>query len=501
MPIPVHIVSGFLGAGKTSAIRHQLTERKGEQIAVVVNDFGEAGFDEAVIEGEAPYQITNIPGACVCCTAPEGFLQALGALIDGRPDRILIEPTGLARPQDIVDTVRRGPHRDEVEIQPVVVLVDPRRLDTPSPEEKALIAEQAEVADVLVANHTDGCSADELAAFDAWAGALWPAPLAVLHTTRGAVPFERMTWPEGEGPRRAPASDPHVHEHGHDEELEHDHAPGHAHDPEHGHAHDHLHGPEHDHAHDHLHGPEHDHAAHAHGSTEGFVARSLAWAPDVIFERSRLEDALDRAAKQEGAGRLTRAKGLFRTREGFLRIEWTAGRTHVEATAHRRDSRVDLIASGEGDALLEALAGDVEAAILDESELRAQANQIEIVLPEERIAVLRRDDVADVPDQIDDVSALFPKRTGEAARMSGVLARVDAPSDGFAVICAADGFASEPVPLRALREGVLLHGDGGEPLGEKKGGPFRLLIPEGVPDAPSACANVKAVTRIVVRTE
>ncbi len=468
MPIPLHIVSGFLGAGKTTAIRHQLRLRRDqasdEQIAVIVNDFGEAGFDEAVIEGESPFEITNIPGGCVCCTAPEGFVNALGSILAQKPDRILIEPTGLARPQDLVDTIRRGPHRDEVEVEPVVVLVDPRRLASPSPEEKGLIDEQAEVADVLVANHADVCSESELAAFDAWAAALWPAPLDTLHTSHGALSMEHMTWPEGEGPRRAPASDPHAHDHHHD------------------------HGHDHDHAHDHA----------PHGSTDGFVARSLAWAPDVVFERSRIEDALEAAAKQEGAGRLTRAKGLFRTREGFLRVEWTAGVTNVASTAHRRDSRVDLIAAGDGQALIDALARSIEAAILDETELRAQANQIEFVLPDESTAVLRRDDVAGVDGQIDDVSGLFPKRTGSAARMSGVLERVEAPDDGFAVICAADGFASEPVPLHALREGVLLHGDGGEPLSEKKGGPFRLLIPDDVPEA-SACANVKAVTRIVVR--
>jgi len=459
MATPVHIVSGFLGAGKTSAIRSQLARRRGEQVAVIVNDFGEAGFDEAVIEGEddAPFQITNIPGACVCCTAPEGFVAALGALLEQKPDRLLIEPTGLARPHDLVDTIRRGPHRDQLELAPVVVLVDPRRLTSPTDEEKSLIEEQAEVADVLLANHADACTPEQLAAFDAWAEALWPAPLATGHTTHGEVPEAWMAWPEGEGPRRAAGSDPHDHDH------------------------------------------EHGDHAHARGSTEGFVARSLGWPPGVVFERSRIEEALAEAARRDGDGALTRAKGLFRTREGFLRIEWTAGTTTVAPTAHRRDSRVDLIASGAGDALLGALAGSLDGAVLDTAELRAQANQIEIVLPDERTEVLRRDDVADIDDPVADVSAMFPKRSGEAARMSGLLARVDAPKDGFAVICAADGFASEPVPLHALREGVLLHGDGGEALSEKKGGPFRLLIPEGVPDAPSACANVKAVTRIVVR--
>ena len=458
MATPVHILSGFLGSGKTSAIRNQLEQRADEKVAVIVNDFGEAGFDEAVIAGEAPFQITNIPGACVCCTAPEGFVAALGAILETKPDRLLIEPTGLARPQDLVDTIRRGPHRDALELAPVVVLVDPRKLASPSPEEKALIEEQAEVADVLVANHTDACSDDELAAFDAWAGQLWPEPLATFHTSHGAVPADLMEWPEGEGARRAQ-----------EDRALHD-------------------------------GHGHDHAGHQHGpaSTEGFRVRSGVWSPAVVFERSRIEEAIERAAGAEGPGRLSRMKGLFRTREGHYRIEWAAGALNVASTAHRRDSRVDVITSGEGDGL-DAVFDDLEAAILGEAELRAQANQIELVLPDEATVVLKREDVAALDDPIADVSTMFPKRAGEAARMAQLLARVGAPQSGHAVICAADGFASEPVPLHALREGVLLHGAGGEALSDKLGGPFRLLIPEGVPDAPSACANVKAVTRIVIR--
>ena len=109
--------------------------------------------------------------------------------------------------------------------------------------------------------------------------------------------------------------------------------------------------------------------------------------------------------------------------------------------------------------------------------------------------MLDRAALAALPDAVDDVSALFPKRAGNAARLAGLWESLGLPRDGSAVVCAADGFASEPVPVRALCEGVLLHSQAGEPLSDKQGGPFRLLIPDGVPDAPSACANVKAVTR------
>src|SRR5688572_7893667 len=151
MPIPVHILGGFLGTGKTSAIRAQLAARKGERVAVIVNDFGEAGLDAATLEGAAPFKLTSIPGGCVCCTAPEGFVAALGGVLDEKPDRLWIEPTGLARPQDLVDTIRRSPHRDAFELAPVVVFVDPARLGrAASDAERELTREQTAIADVLV---------------------------------------------------------------------------------------------------------------------------------------------------------------------------------------------------------------------------------------------------------------------------------------------------------------------------------------------------------------
>jgi hypothetical protein len=161
---------------------------------------------------------------------------------------------------------------------------------------------------------------------------------------------------------------------------------------------------------------------------------------------------------------------------------------------------VDIILGSEEQDALKRAALEIEAAILSEEERQAQASRIEIQRAEGDTISLDRSDFMALPDPVEDVSLLFPKRSGRAARMREVLAYIGVAShDGHAVICAADGFASEPVPLHALAQGVLLHSQAGEALDPKQGGPFRLLIPEDVPDAPSACANVKAVTRIVLR--
>jgi G3E family GTPase len=448
VPVPVQIVSGFLGAGKTTAIRAQLQARKGERIAVIVNDFGEASLDEvALAEGE-PFRITNIPGGCVCCTAPEGFVDALGAVLAQRPDRLLIEPTGLARPQDLVDTIRRCPHGAELELAPVVVLVDPHQLAVQAERgddtSRALLREQAQVADLLVANRTDLASESELAAFERYAAELWPAPLAVLRTRHGVLPPERLDWPAGEGPRRRP-----VHEH------EHDHAP----------------------------------------STSGHHARSWHWSPEVVFSGRRLRDALSALVSDPSVARL---KGIFRTEEGVSRLEIAGGVLHDRLTSFRRDSRADAIARSDERAL-DRIGAALAAAVLRDEERRIDPNRIELVLPDGRVHAVDRASLAALPRGIDDVAADFPKRSGAAARIEALFESLALPAVGTAVVVAGDGFASEPVPLSVLWQGVLLRSLDGAPLPASQGGPFRLLIPDSASAEPISCANVKGVAKVVLR--
>ena len=458
MAIPVHIVSGFLGAGKTTAIRAQLEARRGEQIAVIVNDFGEAALDEVALSEAEPFRITNIPGGCVCCTAPEGFVAALGAVLEGEPDRLIIEPTGLARPQDLVDTIRRSPHRERLELGPVLVIVDPRRVAGAEGEARELLLAQVDAADVLVANRTDLCSAAELEAFDAWAGSLWPPPLLLRHALHGQLSPADFEWPESEGSRLPRALSP---------------APGGA-------------------------GHPHSHSSQGH-STAGFAARSWRWAPDLIFSSERLRSTLTQLAKGQGGPPLERFKGIFRTREGVFRYDVAGGELHEATSGHRRDSRADAVFTADASGGLDDAAGRLEAAVLSPEEIEASGTQIEVALPGGRAHVLDREQLDELPDGVGDVSSLFPKRAGSAARVGRLLESLGVTSKGTAVVVAADGFASEPVPLAALAQGLLLHSLDGEPLPQKQGGPFRLLIPDDVPDAPPSCANVKAVTRVVIR--
>ena len=422
---------------------------------MIVNDFGEAGLDAATLEGSAPWKLTSIPGGCVCCTAPEGFVDALGAVLAEQPDRLWIEPTGLARPQDLVDTIRRSPYKDAFELAPVVVLVDPARLGAAASEsERELIEQQTGIADVLVANRTDLCSDEALARFDALAAGLWPGPISVHHTTHGRLPREALDWPPGEGARlpRAAAGAAAAHDHAHD-------------------------------------------------TTAGYGARSFRWSPALVFSHERLARAALRASQGLAGAPLARLKGIFRTQEGFLRIEVAGGSLHEERSLHRRDSRADVIFEGaDAKGAAERFAGWLEGAALTERELGSRGEEIELALPDGRVRIVRRAELAALPGGVADVGTLVPKRSGAAARLSALLDAHAVPAAGSAVLCAADGFASEPVPISALREGLLVHSQGDAPLPREQGGPFRLLIPDGVAGAPSACSNVKAVVRIVVKS-
>lgn len=408
----VHVIAGFLGAGKTTVLRHLLARRPaGEKVAVVVNDFGEAAVDAALLGGDGR-GLREIQGACVCCTAPEGFVAAVRDLLEA--DRLFVEPTGIARPEDVLDTLRRAPFADRLSVGPLVVVVDPRR-----------ITHAGEVADVVVANRTDLATPDDLAAFRAWAAALWPGPLRVIETAHGVVPDDVLDWAPGAGPRAVP------------------------------HHHDH----------------DHDH---------GFVARSWVWPPDVVFHRGRLHAALAELP-------LARAKGLFRTDDGFLDLQRAADAVHEAPTAWRRDSRADAIAADPS--VLDRLGERLDEARFAPDELRARGTTVEVAW-EGGLRTFDRSALAALGG-VPDVGALFPKRAGRAARLPDLLAAAGAPAEGRIVVVARDGYASAPVDVGAVQGGLLVHSLGDGPLPDDQGGPFRLLVPSEV-----ACANVKGVVRV-----
>lgn len=211
-PIPTNLILGFLGVGKTTAILDLLRQKpEGEVWAVLVNEFGEVGIDGAILETEGAV-VREIPGGCMCCVAGLPMQIGLNQLIArAKPDRLLIEPTGLGHPSQILDTLTGEHYQDVLRLGPVITLVDPRKLEDPRVLENVQFRDQVASADILVANKTDLCTDAQVQAFDQWAAALVPAKPEVYHTQHGHL---ATVWLDGTA-TLPEVSEPHAHHHHH----------------------------------------------------------------------------------------------------------------------------------------------------------------------------------------------------------------------------------------------------------------------------------------------
>ncbi|MCB9675540.1 MAG: GTP-binding protein [Alphaproteobacteria bacterium] len=292
MQIPVTVVTGFLGTGKTSAILSAFAHRpEGERWAVIVNEFGEIGIDGAILEGSG-VAVKEIPGGCICCTAGVALRFGLVEILrTQKPDRLFIEPTGLADPASIVDLLRQPGIRDHVVPRATIGLVDPRHLADPRYTTHDVWNAQVALCDVLVGGFADVTSPADDAAFEAFAEALWPPKVRVARRS-GTIDAEWLDL------------DPYPR------------------NVEHTHHHD------------------------AHENTAGWVYPRLA-----VFDIEAVTEALQALIRPnplvpEG---LLRVKGIFRVPGRWLLVQGTPTTLQTTPIRWRRDSRVEFISSGEAD--------------------------------------------------------------------------------------------------------------------------------------------------------
>lgn len=157
--IKVTIVTGFLGAGKTTLIRDLLAQAPPyERWAVLVNEFGDIGLDGALLSGSG-VAIKEVPGGCVCCTTSAAFAQGINQLIrEQNPDRIIIEPSGLGHPKQIIESLKAPQYQDVLLVTGAFCVLDARNLADTRYTRHAIFNDQLTCADVLVASHVSDYS-------------------------------------------------------------------------------------------------------------------------------------------------------------------------------------------------------------------------------------------------------------------------------------------------------------------------------------------------------
>src|SRR6188508_1833414 len=154
VPVPILLVTGFLGAGKTTVVNHLLTHAEGRRIAAVVNDFGAINIDAELISG-ASDGVVSLANGCICCTLEGDLLRTLANLLrrDPQPEFIVIETSGIADPADIVRNLMDPVIWQEAPLETVLCVVDA----TMEAEKlnDALLRSQLRAADVVALSKTD----------------------------------------------------------------------------------------------------------------------------------------------------------------------------------------------------------------------------------------------------------------------------------------------------------------------------------------------------------
>ncbi len=201
--IPTNIITGFLGVGKTTTILNLLKNKPAdENWAVLVNEFGEVGVDGAMM-ADGGALIKEVPGGCMCCTAGVPMSVGINALLRQKPDRLIIEPTGLGHPSKVVKTLTSEQYQPYIDLRATIALVDPRNLSEDKYTSNSNFNEQLASADVIIGNKVDQCSSSDVDAFNDWLTVQEPAKIFYKLVKFGDLPLEVLDierrFPQTEG--------------------------------------------------------------------------------------------------------------------------------------------------------------------------------------------------------------------------------------------------------------------------------------------------------------
>jgi cobalamin biosynthesis protein CobW len=209
--IPATIVTGFLGAGKTSLVRHLLSHAEGRRIALVINEFGELGIDREIllgcgVSGCGEEDVIELANGCICCTVAEDFLPTITRLIErpAPPEHIVIETSGLALPKPLVQAFAWPEVKARVTVDGVVAVIDAaavaaghfadapaQRAAAPAAEHDNPLAEvfddQLACADLVLLNKADLVAGDDLVAIEQRLRGLLRPAVKLLRSSHGSV--------------------------------------------------------------------------------------------------------------------------------------------------------------------------------------------------------------------------------------------------------------------------------------------------------------------------
>ena len=371
----VDIISGFLGAGKTTLIRQLIAEAlQGEQVVLIENEFGEIGIDGGFLK-EAGIEIKEMNSGCICCSLVGDFGEALVEVTKQyKPDRIIIEPSGVGKLSDVIHAVERVKDEAGIVINSATTVVDVLKCRMYLKNFGEFFSNQVASAGTVILSRTDTRFATDAKVQEAL-DLLRPLnESATFITTPSSVLGGKKLLETMEGDKvdltKLEPVDEHEHHHDHDDhdhEHHHDHD---EHDDEHHHDHDdHDHEHHHDHDdHDHEHhhdhdGHEHEHHHHDHdGHHHHHHADEVftSWGRETIrkYTEDEIRDILMKLTDTDEYGTVLRAKGMVASTDGsWIYFDMVPGEQDIRKGAPEYTGRLCVIGAELKEENLEALFG------------------------------------------------------------------------------------------------------------------------------------------------
>ncbi len=358
----IDIISGFLGAGKTTLIKQLLTDAlKGQQVVLIENEFGEIGIDGGFLK-DAGIEIREMNSGCICCSLVGDFGQALSEVITKyHPDRIIIEPSGVGKLSDVIKAVADVEKEAGVALNSATTVVDVMKCKMYLRNFGEFFENQVKSAGTIILSRTDTEKAtpEKIEAAVELLRGLNPEATIITTPVEQLGGKKVLDTMEGAIIRLDEVEDEHHHEHHHhDGECCHDHDGECCHDHDHEHHH-HDHDDECCHDHDHEHHHHHDGECgcghhHHHHADEVFTS----WGKETVksFDREEMEKILKELSENQDYGIVLRAKGMVSGKDGhWIYFDMVPEEYEIREGAPEYTGRICVIGSKLNEEKLEEL--------------------------------------------------------------------------------------------------------------------------------------------------
>ncbi|WP_028485922.1 CobW family GTP-binding protein [Thiomicrorhabdus chilensis] len=341
----VNLISGSLGSGKTTLIRHLLSQKPSdERWTLLVNEFGVMGIDGGILSGHHNVQVVELPGGCICCSAQNELKQSLQQILDATqyPHRILIEPTGLGEPDVIYDILLSLKAANRIRLQTFFAVIDSAATRIDDLNTYTIQQNLLNMADVILLNKQDLAQPEQIAKLQAHCRSLYPPKDPIL--CNHAEVDQRLI--------DLPTTTPVIQEPGFKTILHHTDRSGHSHTTS----------------------PQQDKVTFSHidfgvqvktmhKREQGVLSLGYEFDAKLIFDWQALQRLFESLPKLTGLVKIQRAKGLFKVGKPWMLFQWSQHHVSREYIAYRRDSRFELLIKEEPAFNLEAFEQELKNCI------------------------------------------------------------------------------------------------------------------------------------------